>query len=259
MKKTALLTIDPQNDFCDPDGVLFVPGADKDMNRLSKFIKNNKNEISKIFISLDNHYLEDISHPVFWIDKDGNNPNPFTIILKEDVENGIWKTLKKDNEIRALDYLQKLNENGRYPLCIWPPHCLVNSWGAKVCSDIVDSIKDFENLEYIYKGMNTYTEQFSVVQADVPIPNDENTHLNKRLIEELESFDEILIGGEAGSHCVANSVIDISDNFLNKSSNKKLTLLVDAISPVSGFEEFQNEFIKNMKEKGVKIIECDNF
>lgn len=32
IKKVHLLIIDPQQDFCSPTGVLFVQGADEDMN-----------------------------------------------------------------------------------------------------------------------------------------------------------------------------------------------------------------------------------
>jgi nicotinamidase-related amidase len=38
MKKLHLLIIDPQRDFCDPNGTLAVPGADADMKRLSDMI-----------------------------------------------------------------------------------------------------------------------------------------------------------------------------------------------------------------------------
>ncbi len=33
----ALLVIDPQNDFCDPSGALFVPGAPTDVARLARW------------------------------------------------------------------------------------------------------------------------------------------------------------------------------------------------------------------------------
>ena len=37
-----LLVIDPQNDFCHPDGSLFVPGADDDVERLAAFVESLK-------------------------------------------------------------------------------------------------------------------------------------------------------------------------------------------------------------------------
>ena len=37
-KKVHLLVIDPQNDFCDPNGALCVAGADGDMKRLADMV-----------------------------------------------------------------------------------------------------------------------------------------------------------------------------------------------------------------------------
>ena len=38
-KRIELLVIDPQVDFCDPKGALYVPGAEHDMKRLSAMIR----------------------------------------------------------------------------------------------------------------------------------------------------------------------------------------------------------------------------
>lgn len=39
MKNIHMLLIDPQQDFCNPDGSLFVPGADKDMEQAAKMMR----------------------------------------------------------------------------------------------------------------------------------------------------------------------------------------------------------------------------
>lgn len=53
------LLINPQNDFAHPDGHLFVPGADKDSERLAEMLKRHKSKISDIHITLDSHHLGD--------------------------------------------------------------------------------------------------------------------------------------------------------------------------------------------------------
>lgn len=88
MKKIALLIIDGQFDFCNPQGSLFVQGADTDMVRVGDFIKKNEKRIDFIGLTMDSHQVNDISHPSFWMDKDGNYPNPFTIISVADVLSG---------------------------------------------------------------------------------------------------------------------------------------------------------------------------
>ena len=42
MRSIHLLAIDPQNDFCDPSGSLYVPGADEDTKRLAGFVTKAK-------------------------------------------------------------------------------------------------------------------------------------------------------------------------------------------------------------------------
>ena len=72
--QNAILIIDAQYDFCNPQGALFVEGADADMKRLAAWIKTNKSQIDHISVTMDSHPVNDISHPSFWQDKNGNFP-----------------------------------------------------------------------------------------------------------------------------------------------------------------------------------------
>ena len=69
--KTNLLLIDCQNDFMEPTGALYVPGAEKDAERISALIQNNALNIDNIYATLDQHHYLDIAHPSFWKDKNG--------------------------------------------------------------------------------------------------------------------------------------------------------------------------------------------
>ena len=40
--RVELLAIDCQNDFCDPDGALYVPGAENDMTHLAGTYRSNR-------------------------------------------------------------------------------------------------------------------------------------------------------------------------------------------------------------------------
>ncbi|MBD3260832.1 MAG: hypothetical protein GF334_04015 [Candidatus Altiarchaeales archaeon] len=42
------LVIDPQNSFCSPNGSLFVPGADKDMDRLAAMVDRLQSKLTDI-------------------------------------------------------------------------------------------------------------------------------------------------------------------------------------------------------------------
>ncbi len=263
MKKTHLIIIDPQNDFCDPMGNLFVPGAEMDMDRLSELIKRGENKIHSIHCTLDSHHTYDISHPVFWRDKLKNNPLPFTIISKEDVLKGKWMTADPKLRDYGEEYVSQLKNNQRYPLCIWPPHCLIGTSGHSIVPELSERLLTWENsqykaVNYIIKGDNFKTEHYSAIQADVPIPDDSSTLLNKKIIKSLETADEIVFAGEASSHCLKFTVEDIANN-INNEQIKKMVLLTDCCSPVYGFEKESEDFIKAMIAKGMQISNSTDY
>ena len=86
MKNIHLLVIDPQNDFCDPNGSLFVPGANEDMKRLATMVDRLKDKLADIHVTLDSHRRVDISHPIWWKSPSGAHPDPFTQITAADLE-----------------------------------------------------------------------------------------------------------------------------------------------------------------------------
>ena len=261
--KTHLLIIDPQNDFCDKNGSLFVSGADMDSIRLSHMISRIINNIDEIHVALDSHRTVDIAHPIFWKNSDGKHPDPFTIISREDVENGKWITTNDKWMHRGIDYVRTLAINGRYPLCIWPPHCRIGTWGHCIVKPVSDAIIRWEEerfgvINFIAKGSNIFTEHYSAIKADVPDNMDPTTKINVALLDSLRSADNILISGQALSHCVANTVFDISNNF-GEENIKKLILVEDTCSNVTGFENLGIDFVKNMVKRGMRVCKSSEY
>jgi len=262
--RIEFLIIDPQNSFADPNGELFVNGADQDSIRLAKTLKRLKGRIDDIHVTLDTHHFVDIAHPVFWIDSKGNHPAPFTLINEQDVKNGVWRPTNPSYMKRALDYVETLALNKRYVLCIWPPHCLIGSWGHNVIPVIYDALmdweKDFAMVDYVTKGSNFWTEHYSAVQADVPDSQDSGTMLNTRLIQTLQDADIIGLSGQALDFCLANTVRDIANNF-GEENIQKMTLLIDTTSPVNspGLEHLAKDFIDEMTSRGMKMCNADDF
>jgi len=284
--RIELLIIDPQNDFCWPgidtskrtseevrlleaniskdvinQGALFVPGAENDMKRLAAMVVRLKDKIDDIHVTLDSHHYVDIAHPIFWINSENKHPDPFTIITTDDVRKGLWQATYEVYRSRARDYVEALEDNRRYPLCIWPPHCLIGSWGYGVVPELFNALveweKDFALVDYVTKGSNFWTEHYSAVKADVEDPEDPTTHLNMGLIETLQGADTILLAGEARSHCLANTVRDIADNF-GEENIEKMILLKDATSDVGDlpgstmFKDMGEQFISDMMARGMK-------
>ncbi len=262
-QKVHLVVIDPQVDFCDPGGALYVQGAEQDIHRLAAMVRRLTPKLDDIHVTLDSHRLIDVAHPIFWKDSSGQNPAPFTILTASDVESGRWTPALPGLYQRMLDYVKALETNGRYPLCIWPPHCLIGSPGHCVLPELHQALQRWEQqrfamVDYVTKGSNPWTEHYSAVCADVPDPSDPGTQLNTRFIRTLMEADLVAIAGEAGSHCLANTVRDIANNFGDDSYIRRLVLLEDATSPVPGFESFQTDFIKEMTARGMQVARtCD--
>ena len=260
--QVQLLVIDPQIDFCDPHGALSVAGADGDMARLAQMVERLAPRLDQIHVTLDSHHLVDIAHPIFWQDERGNSPAPFTIISAEDVALGRWKAAQPQARDRAAAYVQALARHGRYPLCIWPPHCLLGSRGHDVSPVLFDALQAWEQryavVDYVQKGSNIYTEHYSAIQADVPDLSDPSTQVNTALVESLKQADILAVAGEAGSHCVANTVRDLAQ-FGGDPLVSKIVLLRDAVSPVGGFEAFEDSFVSELTARGMQLSSTTEF
>ncbi len=264
-----LVIIDPQNDFCDPNGSLYVPGADEDIKRLAGLVTRLRDKIDDIHITLDSHRKVDISHPVWWKDSSGKHPSPFTLIAAADLEAGRWSTTMPSFHKRSLLYLRSLEASGRYPHTIWPEHCLIGDEGHNVAPELAAAVHDWEErfaqVDFVTKGSNPWTEHFSAVRAEVPDPEDPSTQINTGFIQTLEDADLILLAGEAETHCVLNTVVDIANSFSDSKYVEKLVWLTDASSPVPNppgmsifSDKLKTEFA-SLIAKGMKTATTQDF
>ncbi len=264
-KNVTLVVIDAQHDFCNKAGSLYVPGADKDTERLSKMVKDNYMDISDVQMTIDSHHKVHIGHPVFWVNSQGQHPSPFTVITSEDIRKGKWMTTDPAQRSYGLSYTEALETNGRYVLCIWPEHCLIGSIGQTIMPELYEAVSLWEGRYAIAgkhpKGSNPLTEHYSAVRADVEDPKDPTTMLNMdfiNIIRDASDSSEILIAGQALSHCVANTFRDIA-KYLSPEQVAKCTLLEDACSSVPGFEKLGLDFIDDMTKLGMKISTTTKF
>lgn len=292
--QVELIVIDPQNDFCVADdgrgnhGTLVVPGANEDMVRTAAMIDRLGRRLDDIHVTLDSHRPIDISHPTWWKRAStGAAPAPFTILgIHTDGKRVVAMTPQADGSMKptedeyltrmpsfmhnqnkahaSFEYLKSLADNGRYPHVIWPEHCLIGSWGASVHPVLHEALcrwerDQFAMVNYVTKGSNPYTEHFSGVKAEVPDPSDPSTQINTDLVKVLQTADIVAITGEALSHCVANTVRDVADCFPDQNSIKKLVLLTDASSNVSGFEFLGSKFVADMTARGMSLSTTVDF
>ncbi len=256
--RICLLIIDAQNTFCLPEFELFVggrsgSGAVDDNLRLCEFIYRNLNAITTIAPTMDTHTAMQIFHPIFWINEAGEHPLPAaTSITLEDVQQGIWKvnpavahSIANGNysalQKHALHYVQKLSEDGKYPLTIWPYHSMLGGTGHALVSAVEEAIffhSIARNSQALFeiKGGNPLTENYSVLRPEVLDGPDGNSiaQKNASFIDKLLGFDAVIIAGQAKSHCVAWTIDDLLTEILARDRKlaKKVYLLEDCTSPV---------------------------
>lgn len=253
-KKVIVIGIDEQLDFM-PDGALGVPNADKDVERFTKFIYDNMDEISKIAVSIDTHIPHQIFHPCWWIDKDGNHPAPYTEIKLADLDKGNYRAVIKPIESR--DYVMHLEQDGKKTLVVWPYHCIQGTTGCSLDNQ-------FSNMVYfhsvakrsipitIIKGQDPLSEMYGFLRPEY----DRKGYVNLEFLNLLTNYDMIIIGGEAKSHCVLESIKQILEHFANQPEiTNKIYILEDCMSSIPGFEDITNATFDDFRKiYGVHIV-----
>lgn len=252
----AFLIIDAQYDFCHPEGALFVPGAEQDIERIASLIQQQADQIDHIVVTLDTHHVLDIAHPLFWHDASGNHPVPFTQITGADIDAGRW--IPRFSAEKANQYVHDLEADGQFAHFIWPEHCLIGSRGAALHDTLLNALKGWSgqrDLDYlaVQKGLYPLSEHFGIFRAQVPDPDVPETQLNTALITDLARFDTVYLMGEAKSHCVANSLKQLLDFAPELVS--KLVVVTDCMSDVTGLGYLANPIYAEAQARNVRFME----
>jgi len=245
---TWLMLIDVQNTFCIPDFELYVggrsgQGAVEDNTRLCEFIYNNLGDITHITATMDTHSAMQVFHAVFFVDKNGKHPSPYTDIHAEELRDGKWtfNPSLANGQQMMIHYADELQKKGKYALTIWPYHALLGGIGHALVSSVEEALffhsmtRDTQ-YEIETKGNKPFTENYSVIGPEVltgPMGETLGSH-NRKFIEQLKKYDRLIVAGQAKSHCVAWTVQDLLNdiNELDPALAKKVYLLEDCSSPV---------------------------
>lgn len=255
----TLLIIDPQNDFCDPRGALFVPGAGEDMQRLAGFVRSARGQLGEVVVTLDSHPSVAIERPTFWARGDGRPVTAFTQITHAQVAAGEYAPNDASLRPKVLAYLQTLEAQGRYKLVVWPVHCVIGAWGHNIQGDVLEAVGEWESQVQrgafkVLKGQNPLTEQYSAVRAEVPSLDDPRTQTNHQLIEKCRPGSGLLfVTGEAASHCVAATLDHLFEAFSDQEI-RRVVLLEDCMSPVTGFEAHARAFYDRALARGARAL-----
>ena len=254
--KTWLMLIDVQNTFCIPEFELYVGGrsgrgAVEDNVRLTEFIYRNLGNISHVTATMDTHKTMQVFHAIFFVDKDGNHPAPYTDIHAAELRDNTWTfnpaladqfgIAPEYGQQMMIHYAEELEKKSKYALTIWPYHAMLGGIGHALVSSIEEalffhSIARSAQYEIEIKGDKPFTENYSVIGPEVlngPMGETLGTH-NQKFIEQLQQYDRLIIAGQAKSHCVAWTVSDLLEDIalIDLELARKVYLLEDCTSPV---------------------------
>ncbi len=247
-EKVLFLGIDIQQDFMD-NGALGVPGAKQDVLRITKFIYDNMDKISNIAVSLDTHLPHQIFHPCWWIDENGNHPAPYTVITLADLDAGRWRAVINPQASR--EYVKHLEQDAKKALCIWTYHCLQGTSGAALENQFANmvyfhSVAKKTVVQRLVKGQDPLSEMYGIIKPEY----DTKGYINLDFLNKLESYDKILIAGEAKSHCVLESIHQILEYYETRPEiTKKVYILEDCMSSILGYEDMTEQTFQTFRSK----------
>lgn len=261
-KRVLLWLIDMQVDFILPEGHLTVPGAVEDARRTIEFIYRNIGKITTIAASLDTHFPYQIFHRLWWLDENGNHPDPMTMVTSADISAGKYRPVTKVKW--SIEYVAKLEQAAKKVLMIWPDHCFEGSVGRALLPALteaisVHSVARYSQPEYLVKGDILETENYSVLEPEVKVPGHPKGSLNTDFLNFVGDYDEIYVAGQAKSHCVLETMKSFFAHFGNDPKIiEKLHFLEDCTSSIPGFEAETDQAFSDFANQGMKIVTSSN-
>jgi nicotinamidase-related amidase len=281
-RQVWLLLVDVQNTFCIPDFELFVAGrgghgAVDDNVRLCEFIYRHLGAITRISATMDTHLTQQIFQSIFFVDRDGNHPAPYTVIQAAELKSARWRfnpalapgygiTPEYGQEM-MIHYAGKLEKRGKYALTIWPYHGMLGGIGHALVSAVEEaiffhSVARLSQPQFEIKGDKPFTEHYSVIGPEVtrgPKGEALGEH-NPKFVEALREVDALIIAGQAKSHCVAWTISDLlyDINKTDPALARKVYLLEDCTSPVvvpgADFTDEAEQAFAGFKSAGMNLV-----
>ena len=276
--RIALLIIDMQIDFCHQLGELYVPGAEEDIRRLCSWILDNIEKLTAIFGSLDSHLLFQIFFRSWWQLQNGQKPDYFTEVYKDEPANRHSLTKCINNgEIRpsidpiaSIDYTEKLMAQANKPLCIWTYHTLIGFPGQALDPALAEVLAYHafarkSQLNFLQKGQIPQTEMYGILCPEVKIPTHKQGGFNTDFLNILAKYDKLIVAGQAKSHCVLATLLQMYNFFLStdKSVLKKIVIFEDCMSsvkhPAIDFESITQKEFDKFRNDGINIVKSTDY
>lgn len=199
----ALLIVDMQNDFM-PDGPLGVPGAHEIIPLINQLMKQ-----FPLVVACQDWHPKD--HTSFAI----NHPGA------------------KEGEAIELSGIRQV---------LWPAHCVQNSPGAQLVSDLDGSKID----HVIHKGTDKWIDSYSTFF--------DNAHRKKTSLADYlfeQDVDTIYLVGVATDYCIYFSALDALE------LGFKVHIIKDGCRGINLHQGDVEKAMKTLKEKGAHLISSE--
>lgn len=257
--RILLWLIDVQIDFVFDGWNLPVPGAVEDTARTIEWLYRNLERVTSIAGTLDTHFAFQIFGPLWWIDENGNNPDPYTAISSADIDAGKWRPVQMAKW--SIDYVKKLENTNKKALMIWPFHCMEGSIGRSLVPALTEAIHVHSVARYaqptlLTKGTIVQSEYYSAIEPEVHVPNNPMGGLNTAFLDMVAKYDLIYVAGQAKSHCVLETMKSTVRHFgqSNPAVVQKLRFLDDCTSSIPGFEDVTDQEFADFARQGLQIV-----
>jgi nicotinamidase-related amidase len=99
---------------------------------------------------MDTHTAMQVFHAIFFVDKNGNHPAPYTDIHLSELRDGKWAfnpALANEFDLAPeygqqmmLHYAEELEKKGKYALTVWPYHAMVSGIGHALVSAVEEAL-----------------------------------------------------------------------------------------------------------------------
>jgi nicotinamidase-related amidase len=277
-ERIAAFGIDCQVAFCTPGASLFVPGAVEDTVRAIEWLYRNLPRVTTLVLSMDTHSVHQIFHPAAWVDAEGRHPAPFTVISTDDVRRGRWTAVLRPEgvaDVRALclEYCEQLERTGRYVLTIWPYHALLGGASHALVPSLMEAavfhaVARRTETVFEMKGRAATTENYSVLSPEVRSLGGQTVgRFNTGLFDLLLGHDRVYVFGQAKSHCVRSTLLDVMEECRRRDPGLlgRVHVLADAMSPVPpppldplppalDFPRVAEEALRTFASAGMRIV-----
>lgn len=246
MKKEALIVVDYQNDFANPEtGSLYVDGGEKIAEAINQAIKKVKETWGLIIASRESHPQGHISFASNFMNKTpitetlskGKQPNSENFITYHEIKNwtqennGIQKSANFSlAELKA--YIKTM-----WTQAVWPDHCVDNTFGSEYFKGFDSSQIDFEIIKWADANNHPYSAFWGFESKN-----------KQSLLEVLKqnTIEQIKIVWLATDYCNLATALDGVKNF-NVAFIQKASAWVAPETTIQALENMRKAWVEIIK------------